>query len=132
MTACSNHPGTPSGLALAELLGEAESLVDALREAEQRWCEAANISRRHWIELHAIQKRRSGEVVPAASPTLVSRNLVEACPGGYRLSDSGQQLLWRLDRQRFDWVDARAAGHNARELREQVQALRRFAAILKA
>lgn len=130
MTACSNHPGTPSGLALAELLGEVESLVDGLREAEARWCEANDISRRHWLELHAMQTRRGGRVVPAASPTLVSKQLVEACAGGYRLSDKGQQLLWKLDRLRFDWVDAKAEGVAARDLREQVRALRRLTAQL--
>ena len=127
MTACSNHPGTPAGLALAELLGEAEVLVDGLRTMEERWCEANGVSRSQWLELHAMQDPRGARVVAGASPALVSEGLVEACPGGYCLSEKGRQLLWTLDRQRFDWADARAAELAARELRPQASVLRRLA-----
>ncbi|MEO1159925.1 MAG: hypothetical protein AAFW74_05610 [Pseudomonadota bacterium] len=123
MTACSNHPGTPSGLALAELLGQVKSLAEVLREAEAHWCKANDVSRSQWLELHAMH---GGGAVAGASPALVTRELVEACPGGYRLSEKGQQLLRAIDRARFDWVDASAAELAARELREQARALRRL------
>jgi hypothetical protein len=57
VTACSNHPGTPAGLALAELLGEVETVVAAIRQAELRWCKASGISRSHWLELRAMQDK---------------------------------------------------------------------------
>ena len=132
MTACSNHPGTPAGLALTELLGAAESIVRALREAEEAWCESVGISRNLWLELRAMQRSQGAAVLAGASPVLLSKQLVEVCPGGYRLSGSGRELLWTLDRQRFDWVDTHASKLAARDLRQQAAALRRLSGKLSS
>jgi len=126
MTACSNHPGTPAGLALAGLLGDIESLLRALQGVEDGWCRANGITRNQWRELRAIQARNKGEPVAGASPALVEARLVEACPAGYRLSPQGLELLWALDRLRFDWADEIGRGLAAADLREQGAALRRI------
>ena len=146
MTACSNHPGTPAGLALAELFAESEQLAAALQLQEIRWCAELDLERDDWRLLRAaaagVASRdelcRRLVMTPSALDgrllMLAGRGFFDEDPeqpAQLQISAEGLLQLAHLDRCRYDWIDTLAEGLEPAGLRDTGDMLRRLVALLR-
>ena len=126
MTVCSNHPGTPAGLAVSQLLADAEALIAALREVEQTWCAEGHIQRQDWLLLRAALGNDGVISSGERTALLAESGRLQAHEQGYQLTAESRTLLTELDRRRFDWVDRVGESEDAAVLRATTTQLRRL------
>ncbi len=132
MTACSNHPGTPAGLAASQLLASVDALIAALRAAEQAWCAEHNIQRKDWLLLRAALGNDGLIGAGEHAAKLADSRWLQADEHGYRLTAESHTLLVELDRRRFDWVDRIGEGEDPARLRATATQLRRLIGQIEA
>jgi len=149
MTACSAHPGTPQGAALAELFAAVEAMTEQLRTHEQELAARCGLSRleatllRHMLNaagpvesdnLGAVGLEDQQSVADAVrrmldADLIVSTNTAEVSAGSeLTLSRHGMGIIAELERLRAGWLDETARQLDVAGLQTSGVLLRRLAA----